>query len=165
MLETKRLSLIPIDCGMIDSLLESDQAFLDRYGFINDGGEYLNPSPDYLHKIKRRLIDHPEEYPFAVDYLIVVKEIKTIIGSIDFKRLPDKEGITEIGYGMSPQYEGHGYMTEAVMAMLDYAKEYGVVKVVADTLIPNKKSQNVLGRCGFSFVKEEGEMFWFEKLL
>lgn len=149
---------------MIDSLLESDDAFLSKYGYINHGGEYLNPSPEYLHKIKNRLLEHPEEYPLAVDYLIIIKEIKTVIGSIDFKYLP-KNGVTEIGYGMSLEYEGHGYMSEAVGLMLDYGKAHGVTRVIADTLIENTKSQNVLKRNGFSFYKEENGMFYFQKEL
>ena len=56
MIESKRLLLIPIDIDIIDSLLESDDAFLSKYGYINHGGEYLNPSPDYLRNIKNRLI-------------------------------------------------------------------------------------------------------------
>lgn len=165
MIETERLLLIPIDLDMIDALLESDDAFFNRYGFINDGGEFVNPSPNYLHKEKQRLIDHPEIYPFAVDYLIVVKSIKTVIGSIDYKRMLDENGVTEIGYGMSPQYEGHGYMTEAVLAMISFGKENGAKKVVADTFIDNVKSQNVLRRCGFSKTGKEGNKFWFAKPL
>lgn len=165
MIETERLLLIPVDCEMIDSLLESDESFLNKYGYINDGGEFVNPSPDYLHKVRQRLIEHPEEYPLAVDCLIIVKDIKTVIGSIDFKYLPDENGVSEIGYGMKPIYEGHGYMTEAVLAMASYGKENGVTTIVADTLIENHKSQNVLARCGFSLTKKEEKMLWFAKTL
>jgi len=154
---------MPLDCEMLDSLLESDDAFFARYGFVNDGGEYLTPSAEYLLKEKQRLLDHPEVYPFAVDYLIVVKEHKTVIGSIDFKYLPDEQGVTEIGYGMQPKYEGHGYMTEAVLAMIGLAKENGVTTIVADTLPDNVKSQHVLTRCGFTFTKRENEMLWFSR--
>ena len=165
MIETDRLLLIPMDLNVIDALLESDDAFFNRYGIINDGGEFINPSPDYLHKEKRRLVDHPEEYPFAVDYLIVVKATKTAIGSIDYKRMPDENAISEIGYGMSPQYEGHGYMTEALLAMISFGKDNGVKKIIADTLIDNVKSQNVLLRCGFSQTGKEGNKYWFAKSL
>lgn len=162
MLETERLLLIPFDIDVIDALLESDAVFLHKYGYINDGGEFVNPSPDYLYKCKKRLIEHPEDYPVAVDYLIIVKELKTVIGSIDFKYLP-KNGVSEIGYGMNPKYEGHGYMSEAVELILKFGKENGISKVVADTKPSNIKSQNVLKRNGFIFDKTEGEMFWFKK--
>lgn len=165
MLDTDRLLLIPLDHDIIDSLLESNQVFQNKYSFINEGGEYLNPSPDYLHIIKNRLAVHPEEYPFAVDYLIIVKNIKTVIGTIYYKYLPNEEGVTEIGYGINPKYEGNGYMCEALTGMLNMGKDNGVIKVVADTSINNIKSQNVLTRCGFSLDKKENDTIWFSKIL
>ena len=162
MLESKRLLLIPMDIDIIDSLLESDDVFLFKYGYINDGGEYLNPSPEYLHKERDRIVSNPNNYPLAVDYLIIIKEIKTVIGTIDFKYLP-VDGVTEVGYGMTPKYEGKGYMSEALGLMIEFAKENGVKKIKADTLPTNIKSQNVLKRNGFIFDKEENNMLWFIK--
>lgn len=164
MLENDRLLLIPIDISMIDALLISDEAFFSKYGYINEGGEYLNPSPDYLHKIRNRLEEHPEEYPLAVDHLIIIKETKTVIGTIYFKKMPIY-GTTEVGYGMNPKYEGHGYMSEALGLLLEYGKANGVKIVFADTLCSNFKSQNVLDRNGFIAYKEDGHTMWFSKML
>lgn len=164
MLENDRLLLIPIDISMIDALLISDESFFSKYGYINEGGEYLNPSPDYLHKIRNRLGEHPEEYPLAVDHLIIIKETKTVIGTIYFKKMPIY-GTTEVGYGMNPKYEGHGYMSEALGLLLNYGKANGVTIVFADTLCSNFKSQNVLDRNGFIAYKEDGHTMWFSKML
>ena len=163
-MQSDRILLIPIDIDIIDSLLESDDAFKRKYGYINDGGEYLNPSPEYLHKVRDEIINHPEVYPLAVDYLIIVKDIKTVIGSIDFKYLP-VDGVSEIGYGMTPTYEGHGYMSEAVVIMLEYGKQNGIKTVVADTLLDNIKSQTVLKRAGFKIDKIDQNKLWFIKNL
>lgn len=165
MFETNRLLLIPVDYEILDSLIESDESFYHKYGLINHGEEYLNPSPEYLYKIRQRLIDHPEEYPLAVDYLIVIKDIHTVIGTIYYKSLPDGDGVSEIGYGMNPNYEGHGYMSEALMAMLDFGKNNGVKRVVADTLLSNVKSQKVLLRSGFLIEEEVDDKIWFYKYL
>lgn len=163
-MQSDRILLIPIDIDIIDSLLESDDAFKRKYGYINDSGEYLNPSPEYLHKVRDEIINHPEVYPLAVDYLIIVKDIKTVIGSIDFKYLP-VDGVSEIGYGMTPTYEGHGYMSEAVVIMLEYGKQNGIKTVVADTLLDNIKSQNVLKRAGFKIDRIDQNKLWFIKNL
>ena len=163
-MQSDRILLIPIDIDIIDSLLESDDAFKRKYGYINDGGEYLNPSPEYLHKVRDEIINHPEVYPLAVDYLIIVKDIKTVIGSIDFKYLP-VDGVSEIGYGMTPTYEGHGYMSEAVVLLLEYGKQNGIKTVVADTLLDNIKSQNVLKRAGFKIDRIDQNKLWFIKNL
>ena len=162
--ENERIKLIPITLEMIDHLLISDKDFYDTYGLVNEGEEYLNPSPDYLHKIRKRLEEHPEEYPLAVDQLIVLKETNTVIGTIYYKKLPN-HGASEVGYGMNPKYEGHGYMTEALSLLLEYGKIHGVTIVFADTLCNNFKSQNVLDRNGFIAYKEDGHTMWFSKML
>ena len=164
MLETKRLLLIPVTLDIIDTLLVSDDLFYSKYGYKNDGGEYLNPSPDYLYKIRDRLTEHPEEYPVAVDYLIIIKDIKTVIGTIYFKSLP-VDGVSEIGYGMSPQYEGNGYMSEALETMLKYGKENNIKTVIADTMIDNVKSQKVLIRNGFINIETKDNKLLFQKSL
>ena len=164
MIEGRRIKLIPINVEMIDSLLVSDECFYERYGLKNDGGEFLNPSPDYLHKIKDRQLAHPEEYPLAVDQLIVLNETNIVIGTIYFKSLP-VEGSVEIGYGMSPQYEGNGYMSEALLLMIIVGKKYGITKITADTTIDNIKSQKVLRRNGFVLDKIEGNMMWFSRAI
>ena len=164
MLESQRLILLPISLNMIDSLLESDDAFLSKFGYINEGGEYLNPSPEYLHKIRSRLVTHPEEYPVAVDQLIILKDSNTVIGTIYFKYLP-KDGVSEVGYGMNPKYEGYGFMSEALAMMLDFGKQNDVKKVVADTSVDNIKSQNVLKRNGFALDSAKDNTLWFSKEL
>ena len=162
--ENERIKLVPITISMIDKLMESDKAFFDAFGLINEGGEFLNPSPDYLNKIKNDQIEHPEKYPLAVDQLIVLKDTNTVIGTIYFKKLPNY-GTTEVGYGMNPKYEGHGYMTEALGLLLEYGQSRGVKIVFADTLCSNFKSQNVLERNGFVAYKEDGHTMWFSKML
>ena len=164
MIEGRRIELIPTDVEMIDTLLHSDGAFLEKYGLTNDGGEYLNPSPDYLHKIRTRLVEHPEEYPLAVDQLIVLKNTKTVIGTIYFKSLP-VDGVAEIGYGMKPIYEGQGYMSESIYLLLIYGKQNGVKKVVADTTIDNIKSINTLRRNGFILERIDSNKMYFYKCI
>jgi RimJ/RimL family protein N-acetyltransferase len=68
--------------------------------------------------------------------------------------------LTEVGYGMNPAYTGHGYMTEALTAFLAFGKQFGIQKVLADTKPDNLKSQNVLKRCGFHFLREDGNLWW-----
>lgn len=148
-MENDILKVIPITIDMIDCLLESNEAFYNNYGLINDGGEFLVPSKNYLLLIRKRMIERKEEYPLAVDHLIVLKSINTVIGSIYYKYLP-KDGVSEIGYGMNNKYEGCGYMTSALKLMIEYGKANGIEIIKADALIQNKKSQNVLLRNGFN---------------
>ena len=82
-----------------------------------------------------------------------------MIGSIDFKYTPE-DGTTEVGYGMNPAYTGHGYMTEALKAFLGLGKRLGIRKVLAETVRENVRSQNVLKRCGFRFLRDESSLWW-----
>ena len=51
-------------------------------------------------------------------------------------------------------------MTEALTALLEFGKSRGIKIVRADTRPDNVKSQNVLKRCGFRFLREEGNLWW-----
>lgn len=56
-----------------------------------------------------------------------------------------------IGYSIDEQFQGKGYMKEAVNLLCDYAfKEMGLHRLEASTLDNNNKSQFVLKRCGFN---------------
>lgn len=94
-------------------------------------------------------------------FWIILKSSNKVIGSIDFKCVPENK-IVEIGYGLGKQYEGNGYMSESVKAMIEIAKEKELKKVIADTLKSNQKSQNVLLRNGFALTKEDDEYFYYE---
>jgi len=73
----------------------------------------------------------------------------TIVGSLSFKGL-DERGMVEIGYGMKPEYEGKGLMTEAVSAVVRWASEQpGVLTIEAETEPDNIASQRILEKSGF----------------
>ena len=57
----------------------------------------------------------------------------------------------EVGYILSPRCWGHGYMHEALSALLDYAfTELNLNRVEADTDPRNERSARLLDRLGFS---------------
>lgn len=88
------------------------------------------------------------------------------IGDLCFKGL-NVNGMVEIGYGIKREYEGQGYMTEAVTAMAKWASEQSGVKYVeAETELDNKASQRVLEKAGFHLngkLGVEGIRFVFDK--
>ncbi|GAA0734480.1 GNAT family protein [Clostridium oceanicum] len=55
-----------------------------------------------------------------------------------------------IGYSIDKDYQGNGYMKEAVKIVTEYCfKELGLHRVEASTLVDNEKSKHVLLKCGF----------------
>lgn len=162
-IESERLVLFPYTRENL-ALFNTDlAAFEKEYGVSYRGEELDHLLKGFLLKLEREIADDPEHYLFFTEFLIVLKETDQIIGSIDFKYVP-RDGVTEIGYGLNPHFEGQGYMTEALRCFLELGKRLGIETVLADTLPENRKSQNVLKRCGFSFLREEGNLWWEKKL-
>lgn len=162
-IETERLVLFPYT-GENLALFNSDLPQFEReFGVVYSGEELDHLLVGFLQRLEKEIADDKEHFLFFTEFLIVKKETSHVIGSIDFKYVP-KDGVTEVGYGMNPKYEGNGYMTEALGAFLDFGKTLGIKTVRADTLKDNVKSQNVLKRCGFRFIGEDGNLWW-EKVL
>lgn len=62
-----------------------------------------------------------------------------------------KSGI--LGYSIDKEYEGKGYMKEAINLVLSYAKEYlDLHRIEASALTTNERSKGVLLSCGFEEV-------------
>ena len=158
-IETDRLVLFPYTKENL-ALFNNDLAsFEETYGVVYRGEELDYLLTGFLRKLEREIADDPENYLFFTEFLIVLRENSHVIGSIDFKYVP-RDGVTEVGYGMNPAYTGHGYMTEALKAFLEFGREMGIRRVLADTRPDNIKSQNVLRRSGFHFLKEDGNLWW-----
>ena len=162
-IETERLVLFPYTQENL-ALFNTDlPAFEAYYGVAYRGEELDYRLTAFLKRLETELADDPDHYLFFTEFLITRKTDGHIVGSIDYKYVP-KDGVTEVGYGLNPRYEGNGYMTEALTAFLSYGKSLGIRTVRADTLSDNVRSQNVLKRCGFRFLHQDGNLWW-EKTL
>jgi RimJ/RimL family protein N-acetyltransferase len=103
----------------------------------------------------------PENYMYHSFWFIIRKSDKKVIGSMDFKNIPNELGEVEIGYGLGTKYEHNGYMTEAIKAFCEMALIIEKIKaVIAETEIENLSSQKLLERCGFKKYKEEKTIWW-----
>lgn len=162
-IETERLVLFPYTQENLALFNEDLPAFEKRFGVQYCGEELDYLLRGFLLKLEREIAADPEHYLFFTEFLIVLKECDRIIGSIDYKYVP-RDGITEVGYGLNPHFEGHGYMTEALRAFLAFGKSLGIRAVRADTLPDNIKSRRVLEKCGFRFLCQKGNLWW-EKML
>jgi len=72
------------------------------------------------------------------------------VGSINITPDKDDSSSAEIGYYLGEEFEGNGYMTEAVKTLSAYAFEkLGCKKVYGKVVEGNDSSVKVLKRCGF----------------
>lgn len=108
-------------------------------------------------------LKHPEQWQWYGLWMIELKD-GTHIGELSFKGI-DTKGIVEIGYGVLPEYEGKGFATEAVCAVVGWAMaQPEVIRVEAETESSNFASQKVLEKCGFTatgVLGEEGPRYVF----
>lgn len=93
--------------------------------------------------------------PWIHGFVLVHRATESVIGKCGFKGPPGDDGAVEIAYGLSPEYQGKGYATEAAAALVSYAFSHGQVRVVrAHTLPEPNASTRVLTKCGFHRVGE-----------
>lgn len=111
-------------------------------------------------------LSHPDQWEWYAIWMIELKD-GTHIGELCFKGLSE-DGIAEIGYGIAEDYQGCGYATEAVSALVDWAfKQPGTMCVMAETEEANIASQKVLNKAGFiptGETGEEGSLFAHRKI-
>ncbi len=74
----------------------------------------------------------------------------TAVGLIGLKDPAVPASTVEIAYSVSPQWQGRGVATQAVMLLCDRLRLSGVTEVQAQTEVANEASARVLVKCGFS---------------
>jgi ribosomal-protein-alanine N-acetyltransferase len=100
-------------------------------------------------------------YLYHSFWFLIRKADRIVVGSADFKGLPNMDGEVEIGYGLGEEFEHNGYMTETVKAMCQWAMKQEKIKyIIAETDIDGIPSQKILRRCGFKQYKQGDTLWW-----
>ncbi|MBM7703445.1 GNAT family N-acetyltransferase [Metabacillus iocasae] len=80
------------------------------------------------------------------------KEDGKMIGTIDFVSWNKKHGSAEVGYAISREYWGHGYVPEALQTLLELGfNEMELVRISARCLKENEQSKRVLEKVGMAY--------------
>lgn len=116
---------------------------------------------EIVKKQLRKAQTDPTNYLFYSFFFLIRKTDRVVVGSADFKNLPNKNGEVEIGYGLGKTFEHNGYMTEAVKAICEFAvMQSNVFNVIAETEAEGFASQRILERCGFKKYKQAETIWW-----
>jgi hypothetical protein len=136
--------------------LGSDLAAAAGYGFwLADGSVFSCSCPD-------RGSEALDIGPFTC-YRIDCRADNTAIGTIGFHGPPDARQQVTIGYGLVAHSWGNGYATEAVHALIDFCRAHPDVRsIAADTDHDNLASQRVLTKSGFSLVRRDRDLIYYE---
>ena len=103
-------------------------------------------------------------------YAIVLKETGRAVGKIKFQKDIRRFHVNtlSIGYELARGHWGHGYMPEALRAMIQYAFQSKKVDVLAiGHFTSNDRSRRVIEKCGFqyegtirrAFQRSDGQVF------
>ncbi|MEE1772262.1 GNAT family N-acetyltransferase [Streptomyces sp. JV185] len=98
--------------------------------------------------------------PFG-SYEIRRREDGQVIGGMGFHGAPDENGHVTIGYGLAPSAQGLGYASEALRALLRFARGQGVSCVHGDTDLDNIASQRVMEAVGMRPVGEDEKLKYY----
>lgn len=154
-----------IDTSNLKLVLESHEDVRTRIDEMSPS-EKLELSADWLALVDAATSADPWVHGFA----LLQRTDNVVVGYGGFKGPPTPEGVVEIAYGVSPDYQGKGYATEAAQALVSFAFDSNEVWVVqAHTLAEANASTHVLAKCGFQRIGEvndpdDGLVWRWEKL-
>lgn len=100
-----------------------------------------------------KMIDDKIEHNIGINWAITLKGNPKLIGIIGHYRIQPENHRSEIGYMILPEYNGQGFVPEAVKALLIYGFDDLQMHSIEAVINPeNKASERVLQKSGF--VKE-----------
>lgn len=133
MIETNRLKIYAASCHAMETLIASQTSDELKMAYT---------------EMLEGCLKHPAQWMWYAIWMIELKD-GTHVGELSFKGI-DANGVVEIGYGISMEFVGKGYATEAVSAIVQWAAgQPEVTRIEAETEIENLASQRVLEKCGF----------------
>ena len=144
-LKTERLTL--------RQLLIDDK--LDIFALRSDPGvnKYLNRQPChtvedaiiFINKVNDNIEKNGTYY-----WAITLTDSKTILGTICLFDFSSEKSSCEIGYELMTQFQGKGYMKEALKVVIDYVfQNLKVKKILAFTHCENQNSTSLLMKLNF----------------
>ena len=155
-LRTPRLLLRAIDADEAARILSGvagpDDAWAPDFPFEGDRIA--------VGSFARHTAESGEQQPFG-HYVITGLEDGLVIGGIGLWGHPTN-GRVEVGYGLVPSARGRGYATEALIAVLNLARENGASVVEAETTPENVASQRTLEHAGFAVVATDERLIRYE---
>jgi len=134
---------------------------------------FVIPPPFTKKKVQTFIKRIEKERKKGVSYYfgIELKENKKLIGMINLVKINKKNKNAEVGFWLSPEYQGKGLAKEALELVLVFGfRKLKLKRIEARVLHKNKPAQKLLEKAGF---KLEGRLrkrtffknLWFDDLI
>ena len=154
-IETKHLLLKCVD--------QSDREFIFeefQNDFINKYLYDAEPMTD-IEQADNLIEFYNIEEPRNQNRWVLINKLENEkMGTCEFHLWDRKENKVELGFELMQQYNGKGFMTEAVKAILEFARaEMKVNKMIAIVSIDNIRCKRLLEKLGFITVGKEECIF------
>ena len=162
LLQTQRLRLIALNMDQLRAYLNAPERLETEMGLLVSRKILTNTVRGAI-AIKLSRMDKVDErhHPWFTYWLIVVESIPFGAGLVGYKGLPDHKGAVEIGYGIDPDYQNHGYTTEAVQALIRWAFHQPNCRAVTAHAVQNPASNRVLDKLRMRvFQEQDGTCSW-----
>jgi RimJ/RimL family protein N-acetyltransferase len=162
MIETERLQIIPLTTAQFQLLLEGINRMEQEMGLTSSGECLDRDTQEAMEGLYSEALKRPDKYRWYTNWQLILKSENKAIGSACFMKEPDENHQVEIGYGMNDDYRNHGYTTEAVKAMCEWAlSQPDVESVIAQTDVNNPASHRVLEKCRMrKYEQSDGNIYW-----
>lgn len=147
-LETERLLLRRLNDNDVNEVLElrgnpENMKFIPR--------PLAKNTDDALEHIK--MINDKIDENVGINWAVTIKGSDKMIGLLGHYRIQPENHRAEIGYMILPQYQGKGYVTEAIKAVMEYGFNQMNLHSIEAVIDPeNYASEKALQKIGF--VKE-----------
>lgn len=138
-----------------------------RFDGFNDGMQWEPPAT--MDELAEPLRESLREWDEGITYGLTIADLDTDIlrGRVGIRKT-SRANVWNLGFWTHPEYQGQGYMTEAVTAILTFGfEELGATRIEASYALWNKSSRRVLEKVGMKFIayiphafKKQG--YWVE---
>ena len=156
-LETPRLLLHEMTPAEAERVVAGEPGAGERWAPDYPAGTDVKGAQSYL----RRCAETGDPAPFGC-YEIRRRSDGAAVGGLGFNHAPEPDGSVDIGYGLVPSAQGHGYASEALRALLQFARSLGITVVKGDADHANTASQHVMRAAGMRLVREDEKVKFFE---